>query len=114
MAWLRAKVYERLLDGFAAGLTDDVLVPLLIADLSAQTDDEDAIGAGPAVGVGPDGDGSDGGRPRRRTVSRGHGSRRRAPARRPGAGRVGPAPPGPGSPPDDSRRRQQRRVEPPG
>jgi hypothetical protein len=63
VAWLRAKVYERLLDGFAAGLTDDVLVPLLIADLGAQPDDEDAAGAGAAGGDGPDGRGPDDGSP---------------------------------------------------
>lgn len=42
MAWVRGRVFERLLDGFAAGLTDEQLVPLLIAELGAEPDNADA------------------------------------------------------------------------
>ena len=53
MAWLRGRVFERLLDGFAAGLTDEQLVPLLVAELGAEPDD-DAPAGGPDGGGGPD------------------------------------------------------------
>ncbi|WP_433036806.1 hypothetical protein [Actinomycetospora sp. CA-053990] len=65
MAWLRGRVFARLLDGFAAGLTDAQLVPLLIAELGAEpADDTPAEGTGsPDSDGGPDdGDGGpDGG-----------------------------------------------------
>ncbi|MDD7917017.1 HNH endonuclease signature motif containing protein [Actinomycetospora callitridis] len=68
MAWLRGRVFERLLDGFAAGLTDEQLVPLLVAELGAEAPDDDdapapAGGAGGPEDGGPEdgGPGDDGG-----------------------------------------------------
>ena len=50
MAWLRGRVFERLLDGFAAGLTDAQLVPLLVAELGAEpADDTQAAGTGSPI-----------------------------------------------------------------
>ena len=58
MAWLRGRVFERLLDGFAAGLTDAQLVPLLVAELGAEPADDADTPAGGAGGPddrdGPD------------------------------------------------------------
>ena len=47
MAWLRGRVFERLLDGFAAGLTDEQLVPLLVAELGAEPAEPHAPAGGP-------------------------------------------------------------------
>ena len=66
MAWLRGRVFERLLDGFAAGLTDEQLVPLLIAELGAEPTDDAADAPVGGAGGPEDGDPGEGGRARRR------------------------------------------------